>query len=327
MPRLTYSIYIYLLALAFTVNSKASTPDYYVNYQQILDNREYKIKVGTPQSIMASRLDFALGFKMDSTQGLYLGLNNMYEYGSELKTVLIHPNIYYYLHKKNLSIYTGSFARNIFQKMPRILFSDSLRYYRPNIEGMALRAHGQGWEQTLMADWTGRRSTTTREAFVLSIAGQVHWKHFYIENYAYMFHNGLRTGKPYGEYIQDNGMGILYLGYDASHRSALDLLKIDLGTVGNYDRERPADYSFYGGVTARAQGWYKRFGIELLAYYGHKLHNPLGNPLYQNGPYARIDLCCIPIQAKGLDSSFKWGLHFSENTMSNSQLFTFTVHF
>ncbi len=315
------------LLLSLSLCTFGQTTDWYVNLHNIMDNREYKVAVGNPQSIMASRLDFAVGLKPDSTSGCYAGLNYMFEYGSNLDDIAPTLNLYYAIERPEFTLYAGSFAKEKVMTFPRIFFSDSLNYYTPNIGGLAYEWHPSWGRQSIYADWTGRRTTYRRESFILGIAGEYKKNNFYILDYAYMFHYGFRDGKPYSENIRDNGMGALFFGYDLSDKTVLNSLTCDLGFVGNYDRERPDDYHFYGGTLVRMSMRYKRLGIDATSYYGHKLHNPLGNQLYKHGKYTRIELCAIPLVGKNIETEFRWGLHFAKGILSNTQKLSLIAHF
>ncbi|MDA3853724.1 MAG: hypothetical protein PF444_05725, partial [Bacteroidales bacterium] len=88
----------------------AQETDWYVNFHNIMDNREYDHTVGNPQSIMGLRLDIAGGLKQDATSGLYFGINYMYEYGNTLDSITPALNLYYEIDLEDFAFYAGSFA-------------------------------------------------------------------------------------------------------------------------------------------------------------------------------------------------------------------------
>ncbi len=305
----------------------AQETDWYVNFHHIMDNREYERSVGLPQSFMGARLDFAGGLKADSTSGIYFGLNYMYEYGGDLDSLTPALNLYYELNRENFAFYAGEFNREKVLDLPLFMFGDSLKYYTPNIGGMAFEFRRRWGKQNIFVDWTGRRSKTRRESFVLGFSGLYKKNTFYIENYGYMYHNALTYNNDPNETIRDNGIGALFIGADISDISFLDVLKYDIGAIANYDRWRPADYGFYGGVMGRLNAHYKRFGLDLTSYWGSELHVPLGDQLYKNGNYTRLDLCAIPIIGQRVESVFKWSFHLTGGEVSTSQQFFLTARF
>ena len=315
------------LALLIGASVVAQETDWYVNFYNIMDNREYDATVGNPQSIMGARLDIAGGLKQDATSGLYFGINYMYEYGGQLDSITPAINLYYEINREDFAFYAGSFAKEKVIDFPLFMFSDSLNYYTPNMGGMAFEFRRKWGKQNIFVDWTGRRSPTTKESFIVGFSGEYKRDIFYMENYGYMFHYALTQGFDPNEHIRDNGVGALFFGADLSSKTRLDMLKYDLGVIGNYDRDRPADYAMHGGIMGRVKAHYKRVGIDLTSYIGDALHIPLGDQLYSNGNYTRADLCLVPIKGKYIESVFKWSYHFTGGVVSNSQQFFLIAKF
>jgi len=313
-----------LILVLSTLALAAQERDAYVNFHNIMDNREYKHTVGYPQTIMGARLDFALGLKADSLSGLYAGLNYMYLYGAAIDSITPTLNLYYEIDRENFAFYAGSFPRQKLFHYPKLMFSDSISYFNPNISGMALEVRRPWGTQAFFADWRGQPDNEQRESFAAGFAGSYHKQSLYIENYGYMYHYVFANA--YNK-IQDNGMGALFVGYDFSTQSKLEILKIDLGAIANYNRIRPEDYAFYGGAMLRLNAHFPRYGIDLNSYWGQRLYNPLGDQLYKNGHYTRLDLCAIPIVGEHIETVFKWSLHFTGGELSNSQQFFLIAHF
>lgn len=314
-------------ALLISASLSAQETDWYVNFHNIMDNREYDQTVGNPQSIMGVRLDIAGGLKQDATSGLYFGINYMYEYGGQLDSITPALNLYYEIDREDFAFYAGSFAKEKVIDFPLFMFADSLNYYTPNMGGMAFEFRRNWGKQNIFVDWTGRQSATTREAFVVGFSGQYKRNTFYVENYGYMYHYALTDGFDPNEHIRDNGVGALFIGADMSDKTPLDILKYDIGAVGNYDRNRPADFTMNGGVMGRLNAHYKRVGVDITTYIGDQLYVPLGDQLYKNGNYTRADLCAVPIKGKYIESVFKWSFHFTGGVMSQSQQFFLIARF
>lgn len=320
------NLLLYIMLTAST-SLLAQETDWYVNFHNIMDNREYDQSIGKPQSIMGARLDIAGGLKQDATSGLYFGINYMYEYGSALDSITPALNLYYEISREDFGFYAGSFAKEKIIDFPLFMMGDSLDYYTPNMGGMAFEFRRKWGKQNIFVDWTGRRSPTTRESFIVGFSGVFKRNTFYIENYGYMFHDALTEGYDPNEHIRDNGVAALFVGADLSETTPLDILKYDLGFVGNYDRNRPADYGMYGGIMGRLNAHYKRVGIDVTAYLGDQLRVPLGDQLYKNGNYTRTDLCLVPIKGKHIESVFKWSFHLTGSLISTSQQFFLIARF
>lgn len=319
-------LFIYVLLVCGS-SLLAQETDWYVNFHNIMDNREYDHSVGNPQSIMGARLDIAGGLKQDANSGMYFGVNYMYEYGGTLDSITPALNLYYEIDREDFAFYAGSFAKEKIIDFPLFMFGDSLGYYTPNMGGMAFEVRRNWGKQNIFVDWTGRQSPTNRESFVLGFSGQFKRKTFYIENFGYMYHYALTEGYKPDEHIRDNGIGAVFIGADMSDNSVMEVLKYDIGAIGNYDRNRPADYAMSGGVMGRVNAHYKRVGVDVTAYVGDQLRVPLGDQLYKNGNYTRADLCVVPIKGKYIESVFKWSFHFTGGMVSNSQQFFLIARF
>ncbi len=318
-----------LITIASSTFAQKTTPkfDWFANFHNIMDNREYKRSVGTPQSIMGARADLGVGLQTDTTSGFYVGLNYMYEYGGKLDSIPLALNLFYEINREDFAFYVGEFNREKIINFPLFMISDSLCYYTPNIGGTAFEIR-RGWGyQNAFLDWTGRRSKDTRESFMLGISGKLQKGLFYFEDYFYMYHYALRSGYDPNEHIRDNGIASIFAGVDLSSKTPFNIFKVDIGGIANYDRTRPADYAFYGGAMARLNLYYKRFGTDITSYWGQALQVPLGDPLYKNGNYTRWDLCAIPIVGKIIESKFKWSFHFTGGEVSTSQQLFFTARF
>ncbi len=316
-----------LFFISLSTSLWSQSTDWYANFYNIMDNREYDQSIGNPQSIMGARIDVAAGLKQDSVSGLYLGVNYMYEYGGDLDSITPTLNLYYEIERQDFAFYAGSFPKNKLQSFPKFMFSDSLNYYTPNMGGMAFDFRRKWGNMCVFVDWTGRQSPTKRESFVAGFCGTYQRNAFYIEKFGYMYHYALRSGDNPDEHIEDNGVGAIYFGADLSGETVLDIFKCNVGMVGNYDRIRPGDINYYGGVMGRINAHYKRFGIDVTSYWGDKLTALLGDQLYRNGNYTRTDLCFVPIKGKKLESVFKWSFHFTGGMVSSSQQFFLVAKF
>lgn len=318
---------ILILSVAFASVSYAQTFDWYANFENIMDNREYDHSIGHDQTILGARIDVAIGLKQDSVSGVYGGVNYMLEYGGEMDSITPTLNLYYVIDREDFGFYAGSFPRNKVVQSPLFMISDTIRYYTPNMGGMAFEFRRKWGKQNIFVDWTGRQSATKRESFLAGFSGLYKHKIFYLENYGYMYHYALRSTYDPSEHIQDNGVATVYAGIDLSEKTACHILKCDIGAIGNYDRKRPEDIVFNTGIMGRANIHYQRFGVDVTSYWGDKLDLPLGDPLYRNGNYTRIDLCAVPIIKDHIESIFKYSLHVTGGVVSSSQQFFLIAKF
>lgn len=316
-----------LLFILHAIILPAQQFDWYANFENIMDNREYDSSIGHDQTVLGARLDFAVGLKQDSTSGAYLGVNYMMEYGGNIDSITPSFNLYYEINRDDFGFVAGSFPRNKVLNAPLFMISDTVRYYSPNMGGMAFDIRRKWGHQNLFVDWTGRQAPDKRESFIAGTSGLFQKENFYIENYIYMYHYALRSVADPDEHIQDNGVASAFFGLDYADKTALDILRFDIGGIANYDRKRPADFTLNTGIMGRASAYYKRFGIDLTSYWGDELDLPLGDTLYKNGNYTRLDLCAIPIIGEKLETTFKFSCHFVGDVFSTSQQFFLIARF
>lgn len=301
--------------------------DWYLNFENIADNREYDHSIGHDQTIFGVRVDGAVGLLQDSVSGLYGGVNYFYEYGADVDEVPLALNLYYVIDREDFGFYAGSFNRKKVLTAPLFMISDTISYYEPNMGGMSFEIRRQWGHQNLFVDWTGRQSEVRRESFMAGTSGLYQKGQFYIENYAYMYHYALRSVWDEDENIQDNGVASAFFGFDVSDKTVFNTLKFDVGGIANYDRKRPNDLTYQGGMMARASLYYKRFGADMTSYWGDALILPLGDPLYKNGNYTRLTFSAVPIVGKYIESVFKWSVHMTGGVVSSSQQFVLIAKF
>jgi hypothetical protein len=316
-----------LVFLLVVMGLQAQKTDWYVNFHSIADNREYDRSVGKPQTIFGTRLDIAGGLKIDSVSGVYLGVNYMYEFGSSIDAITPVLNLYYVLDRSDFGFYFGSFPKEKVIDFPLALYGELTNYFEPNIGGMAFEVRRKWGKQNVYVDWIGRQTDVDREAFIAGFSGVYKSGMFYAKNYGYMYHLALTSVSDPDMHIRDNGVFSGYVGFDFSEKTSFDVLNADIGGIFNYDRTRPDDYSFYGGFVTQLNARYRRFGIDVTSYWGKGLQVPLGDALYSNGNYTRMDFCAVPIKWKGVESVFKWSYHFTGGVVSSSQQFFLTARF
>ena len=287
----------------------------YGNFENICDDREYHYKNVTNVVILGARLDGGVGFQADSLNQVYLGLNYMFEYGSNPYDLRPVPDLYYKYEVKNFRMFFGSFPRVNLLKYPLVLHTDSLMYYRPNIQGGLLELSRDWGYQNVWCDWTGHQTNTVHEAFMAGMSGRLKYNIFYLEDYFYMFH--FAGTKLDATHVNDNGGGALYLGIDLSRKTLLETLKFDIGGVGNYDRTRPTNYNGFFGLQERLSLFYKIFGVDATYYKGDKIKLVWGDGFYKSGDYGRLDTYLKVFKSEKVDTKIGWSFHFVNGTYND----------
>lgn len=279
-------------------------------FDQIFDNREYFSDYAFAQTIFGSRIDVQASFKIDSMHRVATGINYMYEHGSSILAIKPTVDLYYQYSGKNLDMSFGSFPRRNKLEMPLYFLTDTLNYYRPNIEG-ALLDYSWNWGEALVfIDWTGRVSEIERETFLLGIDARIGKKLLHIRPSFVMYHNA-RSYYPYDSIpLQDNGIMSLVTGTDLSGKTFFDKFVFSTGVLASYNRFRPDPYGWGRGWISNLDLGYNIFGMKGVYYYGTPIDFRYGDSFYTSGNYGRLDLFVDPFKHKNVNIRVDWGLHF-----------------
>jgi len=153
---------MFVLSLAV----KAQLADFYIGFDGILDNRELTTPYVKSQTIFGARINPGVSFGFDSYHSVNLGINYMYEFGGELFGVEPQLDLYYNFKSEHFNFLVGSFPRKDLMDYPLMLLTDSLDYYRPNMEGASVSFAWEWGDAHAWIDWTGRITTETREEYL-----------------------------------------------------------------------------------------------------------------------------------------------------------------
>ncbi len=299
---------------------------FHTDFHQILDNREYFSSYGHHQTILGSRLNLLAGVQLDSLSSIHAGVNYMYESGGSIDEVPLQVNLFYKYKSKRTLAYFGSFPRAHLLNYPLALLTDTLNYYRPNIEGGFWQLSGNWGKVNFWCDWTGRQTKTRREAFMAGFSGRFIYRILYFDYYAYMYH--FATDATGAQHIRDNGAESGFLGVDLSFLSHhLKKLSIDIGVLGSYNRVRPSSYVHYAGFMSRLNVHFNRFGMDAVIYLGDAPHLAYGDALYTSEQYSRIDLFVVPFKTPYVHSRFSFNLHFIKGEFNTSQQLSLIAYF
>ena len=298
---------------------------YALDLHTFADNREYNSSpFQVPQTIFGIRTSPTICLQIDSMHQIIGGFNNLFEFGSQFSFNNTSPIIYYQYKSKPTDFFMGSFPRqNLLSQYPLAILTDTLNYYRPNIQGMLLKNKGKWGYQTVWIDWTSRQTTSERETFLFGFSGHAQRGIAFIQNYAAMYHFAATTnGFPNGEF-RDNGAITLRMGLDLSKKiNHIDSLSINIGYLQSYERNRnTADFRTPKGYLAEAYAQYKRLAIKNTYYNGEGSNLDFGDHFYRETHYNRTDFILIPLKHKAILGKFIYSIHRTKNGFDNQQAF------
>ncbi|TDQ06347.1 hypothetical protein [Pedobacter metabolipauper] len=315
---------LFIILLSITVNKiYAQEVEGNINIHTFADNREYGKSGRYPQTIFGLRFSPEIGLLLDSTHRIRVGFNALHEFGSPKFTNKIDPVVYYEFLKQNWNFYMGVFPRhNLLSDYPRAVLTDTLNYYRPNVEGMLVKYENENWRQTIFIDWTSRQTATDRENFIFGFSGRYKKGIFFVSHYAMMLHNAGPAIEIPGDHIEDNGAIAVKIGLDLSDKTFLDSLTLNTGGLMSFERTRSVgDWQTPKGVLLEMHAEYHRFGI-INSFYSGEGHNlNFGDQFYTAKKYNRTDLIWRPIIYKNIEGKLALSFHFVDGVVDSQQAF------
>ncbi len=292
-------------------------------FHGFFDNREYFNEYTDAQTIFGSRLSVEAGFAVNGNNRFKAGLSYLYEFGS--KGDLIAPDIimYYNGQFKYINFFIGAFPRRNLIHHPLILLTDTLDYYRPNVEGMFLEFKAGRFYHSLWIDWTGRQTSEKRETFLIGGEGGIGRGIFFYRHNFIMYHFARPSVPIPGDHIRDNGGLTASLGLNLSSKIYLDSLTLTSGIAVSYDRLRSIyDFNFPAGWLNNIIIMHKGFGINGLYYEGDSQILLYGEGFYKSGRYGRIDLYYESNISHLIRCKLQFSFHFIPGIMDTSQSFS-----
>jgi hypothetical protein len=201
MKKLLFLIFAFIPFLGFTQNF-----EYQVLFEGIGDNREYFSGKALPQTILGSRGAFEVGMEIENHR-IRGGLSQLLEFGSELDYHKPKLTLYYHYSDVQKDFLFGAFPRRGRIDFPLAMLTDTLLYYRPNIEGMFGEVRWDWGHQNGFVDWVSRQTDVKRENFTAGFSGEIFYKNLFFQNYMLMFHDAGPASIFPDDHIKD------YLGF------------------------------------------------------------------------------------------------------------------
>lgn len=294
--------------------------EYKVQFDGIGDNREFFSGLAYPQTILGSRGAFEVGVSVDEHR-IRVGASKLYEFGSSFDYHKPQIILYYqYLTKEN-EFLMGSFARRGRLNFPLAMLTDTLLYYRPNIDGLYYESKWDWGRQNVFVDWTSRQTDTIRENFMAGFSGEIFYKNIFIENYFLMYHDA-GPGIPIPNDNIKDYLGFMVLAGIRTGKEAIVDGYVKAGLLNSNFRERDVINGTVTGnsLYVEAFGKYKKYGIKTTLSTGDGHIFNYGDRFYRAKNYLRTDLLWYFINHKNIKAVFNVSLHLLNwNDLENQQ--------
>ncbi len=283
--------------------------EYQILFEGIGDNREYFNSLAMPQTILGARSAFELGVEKDGHR-IRGGLSYLYEFGSKIDYNPILPTIYYQFYREKREFLFGAFPRRGKIDFPLAMLTDTLLYYRPNIEGFFIRQNWDWGHEIGFVDWVSRQTETKRENFMAGFSGEIFFKNFFLQNYILLFHDAGPAIDLPGDHIKDYFGIALQLGIRSNANSKLKGY-FKAGILNSEYRERSVTDGFIVGnsLFAEANGRIKNYGLKSVLNSGADHHFAYGDRFYRAKNYWRTDLIWYFINHEKVKGTFNLSFH------------------
>lgn len=313
--------------LATTSHDRSETRFAYdVDFEMRFDNREYyRSSFSRSMTIFGARLTPSFGIavnKGDNTHKVMMGIDVMKDFGASpvpshiagsgseetalaqnnlklFRELTLFYNLKAHTSESSVEVYAGIFPRNRMEGFySDAFFSDSLKYYDNNLEGLLVKIRRSASYFEVGCDWAGQYGNARRERFMVFSAGEMKPLPYITFGYsAYMYHFA-SSSQVKG--VVDNVLINPYINLDLASVVPAQRLMIGLGWLqsAQHDRVNVGRYIFPGGGELRAEvkKWDLGlrndlfYGADMMPYYnspdagGYKY----GNRLYPGDPFFRV---------------------------------------
>jgi len=303
---------IFLLLIFSTAFLKAQNFEYQVLFEGIGDNREFTPIYATPQTILGTRGAFEVGVNFDNHR-LRGGLSHLFEFGSDFDAQKPKLTLYYQFQETNKEFLFGAFPRRDKIDFPLAMLTDTLLYYRPNIEGMYGKINWNWGHQLGFVDWVGRQTEVQREQFMAGTSGEIGHKNIFLQNYILMFHNAHDKMHLPDQHIEDYFGFAVQGGFRIPEKLPVQG-SLKAGILTSFYRERGImdDFLSVSSFFAEAFMRYKNFGVKSVMNLGGGHRFMYGDPYYRSNNYSRTDFIWYFINHEKVKGKFNWSIHITD---------------
>lgn len=299
--------FVFVLSVFY---AKSQDFEYQVLFEGIGDNREFSTSnKAMSQTILGSRGAFEIGFEKDGHR-IRGGLSHLLEFGSDLDYQKPKLTLYYQFSDTNKDFLFGAFPRRGRIDFPLAMLTDTLLYYRPNIEGMFGEVRWDWGRQNGFVDWVSRQTDINRENFVVGFSGEIFRNNLFLQNYLLMFHDAGAGIKLPDDHVKDYLGYALQAGVRTSENAPVTGL-VKAGVLGSSFRERSVTGGFINAASlfAEVQGRYKNYGIKSVLHSGEGHRFKDGDRFYRQKNYWRTDVIWYFINHERVNGRFNLSFH------------------
>ncbi|MEI7504948.1 MAG: hypothetical protein WCJ61_16860, partial [Paludibacter sp.] len=183
----TKTIFIFLF-VNFGVFSQEIQWKTGLNY--FFDNTEFvRSTLTKDQTMNGVHLAPELGIAYDSVHSVFGGINALKISGSKSFVDKIDFTAYYQYQAQNVKFQAGAFPRaELLSNYSDFFFQDSVRNFRPIMQGFYLKVGNNNSFYNLWLDWVSHQTAVDRETFYIGASAHKSFGLLFADFQSYMFH-------------------------------------------------------------------------------------------------------------------------------------------
>lgn len=300
---------LFTFFILVSIITNAQDFEYKVLFEGIGDNREFTSFYGISQTILASRAAFELGVNIDNHR-IRTGVNSLFEFGTDINTIKPKLSLYYQYVSDTVEFMFGALPRRDNIIFPLAMLSDTVSYFRPNIEGLYGKIKWDWGYQNAFIDWVSKKTNEDCEQFMAGSSGEIFYKNLFFQNYLIMFHNVSEVYNNPTFQVEDYAGGAFQLGVRSDKNSLIESdIKAGVLMSGYRVRYSQAGYDFGISLFAELNLRYKKYGFKSVLSSGNGHVFAFGDTYYAANNYMRNDIIWYFINHKKIKGRFNYSFH------------------
>jgi hypothetical protein len=297
------------------------------------DNTEFaQSSVQNPQTMAGVHLAPEIGLSWKDNHRIFAGVDALHELGSNKTIDYVYPIVYYEYTGNPFRFYIGSIPRQlVLDKYPRMFFQDSIKNYRPVLNGLFWEYQSGENYANIWMDWTGRQTDKQHESFFMGWSGRYNRSIFYAQHLGYMFHFAGLMNPEISEAVHDNGLLLTSVGINFAPKTNFEALEVNAGWSMGLDRDRGIGvWNRPHGLLSELKVEYQGLGLfntyyrgesQQIFYGDHSNELYWGDPFYRSKEYNRSDFYICFIKTNTVKLKFVYSVHLTEQQVYHEQAF------
>src|SRR5574344_141909 len=265
-------IFVTVLFLCVSSSMMSQKLEWNVDVNGFFDNSEGDHTYRPTKTMDGLRLTPEIGLSWDEGKNaIFGGYNALAEWGTKDAFTDGQAVVYYKYDWQPLRFFFGSFSRdNLLGEYPSYLICDSVRYYRPNIQGFTFQYEPKNGYLEMFLDWTGEQSKNEREQFMAGLSTEFNIGKFRLGLEGYYYHYALEANADSTQHIHGYLVSNPYIKCSYKNVFGLDSLRLKLGVLASFDRDRlhPPKWFPPIGFMGEVSGCWKRLFVKEMIYAG-----------------------------------------------------------